>query len=73
MFERILVPLDGSENAEIVFPYCADLASKFASAVTPVTVSESAILYIDHLYRTYLKHAKSCCPGRSRHHGVAQL
>jgi nucleotide-binding universal stress UspA family protein len=58
MFERILVPLDGSENAEIVFPYCADLAAKFASMVILVTVSESATVDIDHLYGTYLKHAR---------------
>jgi nucleotide-binding universal stress UspA family protein len=58
MFERILVPLDGSENAEIVFPYCADLAAKFASTVTLVTVSEAATVDIDHLYRTYLEHAR---------------
>jgi nucleotide-binding universal stress UspA family protein len=57
MFERILVPLDGSENAEIVFPYCADLAAKFASTVILVTVSEAATVEIDHLYRTYLEHA----------------
>lgn len=57
MFERILVPLDGSTNAEIVFPYCADLAAKFASTVTLVTVSEAATVDIDHLYRTYLEHA----------------
>jgi nucleotide-binding universal stress UspA family protein len=57
MFERILVPLDGSENAEIVFPYCADLAADFASTVTLVTVSEAATVDIDHLYRTYLEHA----------------
>jgi nucleotide-binding universal stress UspA family protein len=58
MFEKILVPLDGSENGEIVFPYSAELASKFASTVIMVTVSESATLDIDHLYRTYLKHAR---------------
>ncbi|OGN95609.1 MAG: hypothetical protein A2Z77_05900 [Chloroflexi bacterium RBG_13_51_36] len=57
MFERILVPLDGSENAEIVFPYCADLVAKFASTVILVTVSEAATVDIDHLYRTYLDHA----------------
>jgi nucleotide-binding universal stress UspA family protein len=64
MFERILVPLDGSENAEMVFPYCADLASKFASTVILVTVSESANPDIEHLYRTYLKHAR----GKLRQH-----
>ena len=58
MFERILVPLDGSGNAEIVFPYCADLAAKFASTVILVTVSETATVDIDHLYSTYLKHAR---------------
>jgi nucleotide-binding universal stress UspA family protein len=58
MFERILVPLDGSENAEIVFPYCADLATKFSSTVTLVTVSETATEDIDHLFNTYLKHAR---------------
>jgi nucleotide-binding universal stress UspA family protein len=58
MFERILVPLDGSENAEVVFPYCAELATKFASTVILVTVSEAATVDIDHLYRTYLKHAR---------------
>jgi nucleotide-binding universal stress UspA family protein len=64
MFERILVPLDGSENAEIVFPCCADLASKFASTVILVTVSESAAPDIDHLYSTYLEHAQ----GKMRQH-----
>jgi nucleotide-binding universal stress UspA family protein len=59
MFERILVPLDGSENAEMVFPYSADLASKFASTVILVTVSESATPDIDHFYSTYLKHART--------------
>jgi nucleotide-binding universal stress UspA family protein len=58
MFEKILVPLDGSENAEIVFPYCADLAAKFASTVILVTVSETATVDVDHLYRTYLDHAR---------------
>ena len=58
MFERILIPLDGSQNAEMVFPYCADLAAKFASAVTLVTVSRSAAVDIGHLYNTYLEHAR---------------
>lgn len=57
MFERILVPLDGSENAEIVFPYTAELASRFTSEVILVTVSESAAPDSGHLYRTYLRQA----------------
>jgi nucleotide-binding universal stress UspA family protein len=34
MYERILVPLDGSELAENVLPYVQALAEKFGSAVT---------------------------------------
>ena len=64
MFKKILVPLDGSENGEIVFPYSAELASKFDSTVILVTVSESATPDIDHLYRTYLKHARKKYSGK---------
>jgi nucleotide-binding universal stress UspA family protein len=41
MFERILVPLDGSNTAEIVFPYVVDFAERFASEVFLVHVEET--------------------------------
>jgi nucleotide-binding universal stress UspA family protein len=40
MFNRILVPLDGSELAECVFPYVEDIAKIRASTVELVTVFE---------------------------------
>ena len=46
MFERILIPLDGTEIAEVAIPYVEELASKFGSEV---------ILY--HTYgREYREH-----------------
>lgn len=40
MFERILVPLDGSKLAEQVLPHVAELANAFGSAVTALGVCE---------------------------------
>jgi nucleotide-binding universal stress UspA family protein len=40
MFNKILVPLDGSELAECVFPYVEDIALKRASLVEAVFVVE---------------------------------
>lgn len=40
MFSKILVPLDGSDLAECVFPYVADIAQKKASRVEAAFVVE---------------------------------
>ena len=42
MFERILVPLDGSQVAEMVIPYAVELASLFNSSIVIVGVSDSS-------------------------------
>ena len=46
MYEKILVPLDGSELAEVVLPYAEELAGRLGSEITLVNVliffSESA-------------------------------
>jgi nucleotide-binding universal stress UspA family protein len=41
MFEKILVTLDGSENAEMVLPYTEELAGKYDSLVELVGVVEN--------------------------------
>ncbi|MBN1191957.1 MAG: universal stress protein [Dehalococcoidales bacterium] len=41
MFERILVPLDGSKISEMVVPYAVEIASLFNSTVVVAGVSES--------------------------------
>ncbi|TAK30010.1 MAG: universal stress protein [Chloroflexota bacterium] len=42
MFNRILIPLDGSELAETVVPYVQELAHKFGSAITLLQVVDYA-------------------------------
>jgi nucleotide-binding universal stress UspA family protein len=42
MFERILVPLDGSKVSEMVVPYAIELASLFNSTIVIAGVSESS-------------------------------
>jgi len=42
MYEKILVPLDGSATAEVVLPYTEELAGRLGSEVTLIYVGESA-------------------------------
>ena len=42
MSERILVPLDGSNSAEIVLPYVIEIAARSGAEIVIVSVSESA-------------------------------
>ena len=55
MYERILVPLDGSNAAEIVLPYVEEIAAKLGAEIILVSVSESTAAETDHLYRLYLE------------------
>jgi nucleotide-binding universal stress UspA family protein len=55
MYERLLVPLDGSSAAETILPYTEEIASKFGAEIILVSVSEHAVEERDHLYRTYLE------------------
>jgi len=41
MYERILVPLDGSELAEVSLPYAEELAAKLGSGITLIYMSRS--------------------------------
>jgi nucleotide-binding universal stress UspA family protein len=55
MYERIMVPLDGSNAAEMVLPYAEEMATKFKSEIAVVSVAEPTLAGSDHLFRTYLK------------------
>ena len=55
MYEEILVPLDGSNAAEIVLPYVEEIAAKLGAEIILVSVSESTAAETDHLYRLYLE------------------
>jgi nucleotide-binding universal stress UspA family protein len=54
MYERIMVPLDGSNAAEMVLPYAEEMATKFNTEIALVSVAEPAPTEFDHLFRVYL-------------------
>jgi nucleotide-binding universal stress UspA family protein len=54
MFEKILVPLDGSINAEIVIPYVSSIGSRFSTEIILISVADPRIADVDQLHRSYL-------------------
>lgn len=54
MYEKILVPLDGSITAEMVIPYAEEMAARLGSEVILTSVSESVPSDAEQLYRIYL-------------------
>jgi len=55
MYDRIMVPLDGSNAAETVLPYAEEIATKFNFEIALVSVAEPTPAESDHLFRAYLK------------------
>jgi nucleotide-binding universal stress UspA family protein len=54
MFDKLLVPLDGSDAAEIVLPYVVDIARAFSNEITLATAEESGPSGKSHLFDSYL-------------------
>jgi nucleotide-binding universal stress UspA family protein len=55
MWQKILVPLDGSELAELALPYAQELASTFNSELILFYVSEAAEEEYLHMHQLYLE------------------
>ena len=55
MYEKILVPLDGSELAEVALPYAEELAGKLGSEVTLLYVGRSTDDPHAHMRQFYLQ------------------
>lgn len=55
MYEKILVPLDGSALAEVALPYAEELAGRLGSEVTLAYVSESAEDQYQHMHQFYIQ------------------
>ena len=55
MYEKILVPLDGSELAEVALPYAEELAGRLGSEVVLVHVCESAEAQYHHMHQLYIQ------------------
>ena len=54
MFEKILVPLDGSKLAEVALPYAEELAGRLGSEITLLSVSDSGQAPEYHKHQIYL-------------------
>ena len=52
MYEKILVPLDGSKRAEMIRPHVRELASRFQATVILIMVIEH--IYADGIGETYI-------------------
>jgi len=55
VYDRILVPLDGSDLAEAALPYAEGLAGKLGSTIILVFVSEPAGDQYHHMHQSYLQ------------------
>jgi nucleotide-binding universal stress UspA family protein len=54
MFERIMLPLDGSELAEIAIPYAKELAGSLGSEIVLYHVYGHEHRHQEHMHQTYL-------------------
>lgn len=55
MYEKILVPLDGSDLAEIALPYAEELAGALGCDITLIHVSESADEKYENMHQLYIE------------------
>ena len=55
MWKKILVPLDGSDLAELALPYAQELADAFNSELTLLYVGEASEKEYLHMYELYLE------------------
>jgi len=72
VFEKILVPLDGSNNAEIVLPYLELIADRFRAEITLATVAEPGAADKSHFYLAYLERIAEQLQDTLKHRGVAK-
>jgi nucleotide-binding universal stress UspA family protein len=54
MFETLLVPLDGSSSAEIVFPFAEEIAVNFGSVLSFVAVTAPGSYELERICHSYL-------------------
>lgn len=72
MYDRILVPLDGSTEAEIALPYAEEIAVRFAAELILVSVSEPTGEEKDDLYLSYLERVKERVRGQLQEWGAKE-
>ena len=55
MYERIIVPLDGSKLAEAALPYAEELAAKMGSYISLLTVLGPEEVFQPKSHTTYIE------------------
>lgn len=73
MYERLLVPLDGSTSAQMVLPYVVEIAARHNSEIMLVSVSESKATDVDFLYRSYLEHTSEEMRSKLDYYGAKKV
>lgn len=56
MLDKIMIPLDGSMEAEITLPYAEEIAAKLGAEIILASVSEHVGTETHHLYSCYIEH-----------------
>jgi len=56
MFERILLPLDGSQLAEMAVPYAEYFARRLSSEILLLNTCRSDLKHYQHMHQVYLDH-----------------
>jgi nucleotide-binding universal stress UspA family protein len=72
VYEKLLVPLDGSEMGEMAVPYALEVAAGAGAELTLVSVSESHAGETDRLYQTYLQSVEALVLGQLPSWGVGK-
>jgi nucleotide-binding universal stress UspA family protein len=57
MYKRMLVPLDGSEVAEVVFPYAKELAGRLGTEVLLLHIANPTLKDFQPMVQAYVDHA----------------
>jgi nucleotide-binding universal stress UspA family protein len=57
VYKRMLVPLDGSEVAEVVFPYAREIASRLGAEVILLHIANPALRDFQPMNQAYIDHA----------------
>ncbi len=72
MYQKILVPLDGSSSAEIALPYVVEIAARFKADVVIVSVAES-VAAAPHLPPSYMEQITERVQGDIKAWGATEV
>jgi nucleotide-binding universal stress UspA family protein len=72
MYKRMLVPLDGSTNAEVVMPYVIAFAASMGTDIILTSVAKPGISDVEQLHQAYLERKVEQVGHRLQEYGVAR-